>query len=68
MKPATRIKNNILETRHPALAKHLKPNIPAIMDKTKNTIAKVNNIGGIIILSLDYFSNYKENCYFKIFF
>ena len=39
--PAISRKNIILETRHPALATPLKPKMPATMDKTKNTTAKI---------------------------
>ncbi len=39
MKPTTRIKKNILETRQLALATPLNPKIPANMAKTKKIIA-----------------------------
>jgi len=43
IKPAIRIKNIILETRHPALATPLKPNIPAITERTSRTTAIIIN-------------------------
>jgi hypothetical protein len=43
IKPTTRIKKMILETRQPALAAPLNPNIPAIIDSTKNIIANVKS-------------------------
>jgi hypothetical protein len=43
IKPTTRIKKMILETRQPALAIPLNPNMPAIIDSTKNTITNVKS-------------------------
>ena len=47
--PAASMKKIILETRHPALATPLKPNIAAIIEKIKNNIASVKNVLNIIV-------------------
>ena len=50
MNPAIRIKKIILETRQPALATPLNPNIPAIIESTKKTIANVISNVNILLL------------------
>ena len=44
IKPATRRKNNIFETRQLAEATPLRPKTPATIASTKNIIASINNI------------------------
>jgi len=50
MNPTTRIKKIILETRHPALATPLNPNMPAIIESTKKTIANIMSNVNILLL------------------
>jgi hypothetical protein len=47
--PAISRKNIILETRQPALATPLKPNMPATMESTRNTTARVIKNVSIIV-------------------
>jgi hypothetical protein len=51
IKPTTRIKKKILDTRQPALATPRKPKIPAIIDNTKKTTASVISIANIDIFA-----------------
>ena len=44
IKPATKIKNNIRETRQLAEATPLRPKIPASTARTKNVIARIIKI------------------------